>query len=373
MEVTVQNNSAFHYFKLMLDFVIKNAEVGIFCLVSFAISALLIPIIIKVCEKHKLYDTTGGRKIHSGNIPRLGGLAFVLAYCTTALAYALIFHDWISSTIPFVLSGFIIFVFGFLDDIFNLRAILKLLVQVVAALIVVCSGFWFRNIGAIQLPMVVGMTVTVLWIIGIINAFNLIDGMDGLCGGISVLIFLTLAVIYSISQEKAAAMSLILASAVFGFLVYNKPKAKIFMGDGGSQFLGFMIATLPLYRTTENFEYNKLFIMITLCSIPVLDCIAAIWRRTREHRSIMSADRAHLHHKLLYLGLTVEQALFFVLLLQFCLGIICCLAMYLRSFNAVVLLFIAFTFISIIFGMKHFFYRTRMAEKHDTDHEEPAK
>ena len=204
-------------------------------------------------------------------------------------------------------------------------------------------------------------------IIGIINAFNLIDGMDGLCGGISCMIVFTLSVIYSLSATHAATMCLILACALIGFLLYNKPKAKIFMGDGGSQFLGFMIATLPLYRTTENFEYNKFFIMIVLVSIPLMDCIAAIWRRTREHRSIMSADRAHLHHKLLYLGLTVKQALSLVLLLQFCLCIISCIAMYLRGYNAVVLMLTALLFMTIIFSMIHFFYRKRIAEKGDKD------
>ena len=367
MEVSVQTQSIDVYFEHIFGYIISNPRVLLFCLASFAISALLIPLIIKVCSKYKLYDTTGGRKIHSGNIPRLGSIGFVFAYSIVSLVYAFYVHEALKTTIPFVVSGFIIFVFGLLDDIFNLRALLKLAVQVVASLLIVFSGFYFRSIGGILLPQPVSIVLTVLWIIGIINAFNLIDGMDGLCGGISCMIVFTLSIIYSVSANHAATMCLILACALLGFLLYNKPKAKIFMGDGGSQFLGFMIATLPLYRTTENFEYNKFFIMIVLVSIPLMDCIAAIWRRTREHRSIMSADRAHLHHKLLYLGLTVKQALFMLLLLQFCLCVISCIAMYLRGYNAVVLMLTALLFMAIIFSMIHFFYRKRMSEKGDKD------
>ena len=170
-------------------------------------------------------------------------------------------------------------------------------------------GPW--NFGILSYP------ITFFWTIGVINAFNLIDGVDALCGSISTLILLTLGFLYfKASQLDIAGICFILAVAVIGFLLYNKPKAKIFMGDGGSQFLGFMVAAIPLFPFNKSFDYNRILVAFILASIPILDTIAAIWRRKREGRSFFTADRAHLHHKLMNMGYSTKALLAILLLLQ---------------------------------------------------------
>ena len=324
---------------------------------AFILSAILIPFVIKLCNKYHWYDTVNERKVHKGNIPRLGSVGFVVAFSITSIIYSVIEKDAkLSTLLPFVIAGFLIFLFGIIDDFCNLKAKYKLVVQIVAGIIIVLSGYRFKNIGSFTLPLWFSYFMTFCWIIGIINAFNLIDGIDGLCGGLSSLIIITLAIIFSSSATHSSAICFILVAAIGGFLIFNNPhpKAKIFMGDGGSQFLGFMIASLPLYQSTANFEYNKFFIMVDLVSIPMMDVIAAIWRRVREHRPIMSADRLHLHHKLMNLGLTSKQVLYVLLTVQICLCITCGIAMHFRGFAGFVILGITFVVMIILFSAVHY-------------------
>lgn len=345
------------FLQLFWKFIISNPLIWIICALSFVLSALLIPFVIKLCNKYHWYDTVNERKVHKGNIPRLGSVGFVIAFSIASIIYSVIEKDAkLSTLLPFVIAGFIIFLFGIIDDFCDLKAKYKLVIQIVAGIIIVLSGYRFKNIGSFTLPLWFSYFMTFCWIIGIINAFNLIDGIDGLCGGLSSFIILTLAVIFSSSATHSSAICFILVAAICGFLVYNNPtpKAKIFMGDGGSQFLGFMIASLPLYQSTANFEYNKFFIMIDLVSIPMMDVIAAIWRRLREHRPIMSADRLHLHHKLMNLGLTSKQVLFVLLAVQFCLCIISGIAMYCRGFSGSIILGIIFVIMVILFSIVHY-------------------
>lgn len=345
------------------------------CLVSLGLSAAFIPIVIKLCNKYNWYDSLEERKVHTGNIPRLGSVGFVPAYTIATLIYSIIEKEaQLSSILPFVIAGFIIFAFGITDDFLNLKAKYKLVVQIVAAVIIVLSGHRFKGIGSIMFPLWLSYIITFGWIIGIVNAFNLIDGIDGLCGGLSSYIILTLAIIYSGSQVYYSASCFILVFSIYGFLIYNNPhpKAKTFMGDGGSQFLGFMIASLPLQASTANFEYNKFLIMINLVSIPMFDTIAAIWRRTREHRSIMSPDRLHLHHKLMNLGLNTRQILYVLLAVQICLCIVALFAMYLRGYAGFIILGITFIVMIILFSILHFANYRAIAKKESKEKQEQA-
>jgi UDP-GlcNAc:undecaprenyl-phosphate GlcNAc-1-phosphate transferase len=135
------------------------------------------------------------------------------------------------------------------------------------------------------------------------------------------------------------------------------------MGDNGSQYMGFMIAAVPLYYSTDNFEYNKFLIMLILVAIPMLDTVAAIWRRVRDHRPIMSPDRAHLHHKLLNLGYTRKQAMEMLLLIQCMLCIAVCLAMYLSRSKGAILLLVVFAFMLMFFSIIHFTNRAVLRQK----------
>jgi UDP-GlcNAc:undecaprenyl-phosphate/decaprenyl-phosphate GlcNAc-1-phosphate transferase len=331
---------------------------------SFILSVSLIPIIIKICAHYKLYDPVNARKIHSGNIPRLGGVGIIIAFLASAVVYSLVLKCIpIMQILPLLIAGLLIFGFGFIDDLFDMPAKLKFCVQLTASCIVVFSGFRFQQIFKWVLPLWVSIPLSVGWMIGIINAYNLIDGLDGLCGGLSFLTILALGIIFYSIADPSAALCFIMAAAILGFLIYNWPPAKIFMGDNGSQFMGFMIAAVPLYYSTDNFEYNKFLIMLVLVSVPMMDTIAAIWRRLRDKRPIMSPDRAHLHHKLLNLGYTKKQAMCMLLLIQFMLCVAVYLAMYLSRSKGAILLFVVYTFMTFFFSVIHFTNRAVLTMK----------
>ena len=328
-----------------------------FSIISTLISLILIPLIIKFCKFYSLYDTVNARKIHSGNIPRLGGIAIALSFFITIIALFL-FGNTLSlkNSLPLIITGILIFSFGILDDIIELRAIFKLIVQLAASTIVTANGFYFHQIFGLILPKYVGMAFTFCWIFGIINAYNLIDGLDGLCGILAFSTLITLGTILFGSYTEGSAVCFVLAASVLGFLIFNwpAPNAKIFMGDGGSQFLGFMIATIPLYSSKSDFEFNKFLIMLVIVSFPMIDTIAAIWRRIRDHRPIMSPDRLHLHHKLLNLGLTKTHALYMVISIQ---SLLCCtviLSTYLEKKIATISLVISYLFMIAFFSFIHF-------------------
>lgn len=288
-----------------------------YIILSFAISAILIPLIIFLCHKQGWYDKTNERKIHSGSVPRLGGVGFFLAFASATFFYInneVNFH--LSTFLPIIIAGLIIFLFGIIDDFLDLPAKLKFLVQVIATFIMIFSGTRFTQLGPVKFG-IFSYPITFFWTIGVINAFNLIDGVDALCGSISTLILLTFGFLYFMaSRLDIAGICFILAAAIMGFLLYNKPKAKIFMGDGGSQFLGFMVAAIPLFSFNNSFDYNRILVASILAAIPILDTIAAIWRRTREGRSFFSPDKAHLHHKLMKMGYSTKGLLAILLLLQ---------------------------------------------------------
>ena len=326
---------------------------------SFAISVVITPVIIFICRHFGWYDTQNERKIHKGNIPRLGGLGIIIAFVISSMTYFIVSPaNNPTHVLPLIIAGGIIFIFALADDFFNFKALFKLLFQVIAVLIVILNGYRFKQICNWEIPVWFSYILTFFWMIGIINAFNLIDGIDGLCGGLSFLILCSLGIIFLRSTRPTAGICFMMAAAIAGFLIYNKPKAKIFMGDGGSQFMGFMISALPLYYSTSNFEYNKLLVMLVLVSIPMLDTIAAMWRRTREHRSFLSPDSRHIHHKLIALGFTKVQTLIFLLSIQVCLCLAAGLGMYIKEDKGSILLIAIFVFMIVFYCAIHFIYYT---------------
>ncbi|MGP1458061.1 MAG: MraY family glycosyltransferase [Treponema sp.] len=300
----------------------------LFSFIAFLFSLALLPLIIKLCKIYSLYDTVNSRKIHSGNIPRLGGIAIAVSFVIcTALCFRFNTAIGLARILPVLAAGMFIFIFGILDDIIEMRALFKLFVQLTAAGITVAGGFRFRQIFAVTLPAPAGIALTFVWIVGIVNAYNLMDGLDGLAGTLTFTALLTFGFILMRSFPAGSALCFILAASIAGFLAFNWPPAKIFMGDGGSQFLGFMTAVIPLLSSSTHIEYDKFMIMLVLVSFPMLDTIAAIWRRLRDHYSIMSPDRLHLHHKLLNLGLDKKQVLYMIAIMQ----IILCATVYLST------------------------------------------
>ncbi|MBQ7754065.1 MAG: undecaprenyl/decaprenyl-phosphate alpha-N-acetylglucosaminyl 1-phosphate transferase [Treponema sp.] len=337
---------------------------SLFIILAFVLSALSMPLIIKICEKLSLYDYTNARKIHSGNIPRLGGIGIALAFFISAGLY-LKSNTSISlmANLPVLVAALIVFVFAFFDDILNFHASVKLAAQLTACGIVMFNNYRFTQIFSWQLPVALSYLITFLWILGLINAYNLIDGMDGLCGSLSWTVGMTIGIIHLLTKNQIAGLSFIFAAAITGFLLFNKPPAKIFMGDCGSQFLGFMIAILPLYPASRDIEFNKFIVMIVLTSFPVFDTIAAIWRRIRDKKPIMVGDRSHLHHKLLNLNYSKYKALILIDCIQVLVCISVIVATLLERHKASALLAETMILQTMFFSIIHFTNRKVMMKK----------
>lgn len=327
----------------------------LFILLAIVLSLVSMPIIIAICKKLNLYDYQNARKIHSGNIPRLGGFGIFISFFISSFAY-LLYSNQISTikNLPIFIAAFIVFLFAILDDLLDLPAIVKLIVQLIAVSVVTFNGYRFTKIFAWEMPTIISYILTFGWILGVINAYNLIDGLDGLCGSLSITAIITLGILYTLSGNAESILCFILAGAIFGFLCFNWPPAKLFMGDGGSQFLGFMIATFPLYASNDVFEYNKFIIMIIISSFPVFDTIAAIWRRLRDKKPIMSPDRSHLHHKLLNMGYSKKNALYFIIFIQV---LLCCtviISYFLGTTKGSAILLEASAFMILFFAIIHY-------------------
>lgn len=328
---------------------------SIFIALAGVLSIVSMPIIIKLCKKFSLYDYQNARKIHSGNIPRLGGVGIFLSFIISASIFIIKTSPAnLSRILPLLIAGTIVFTFALLDDILTLPALAKLIVQLIAVSVVVFNGFHFKQIFSWVLPAPVSLILTFCWILGVINAYNLIDGLDGLCGSFSISTIITLGVLYTLTGNSESILCFILAASVFGFLCFNWPPAKLFMGDAGSQFLGFMISVFPLFDSSNVFEFNKLLIMLVITAFPVFDTIAAIWRRIRDKKPIMSADRSHLHHKLLNMGYSKKGALYLLCFLQVLLCISVVISYFLGAKRGMALLIESTAFVTLFFSFVHY-------------------
>ena len=273
-----------------------------FC-VTFIISVILTPFIGKITKEMGIIAHTNNRTVHHGIIPRTGGYAIYVAF----LIGAMIFLKTDNQINSILIGGLIVFLFGLYDDIHDLPPKMKVLGQVAAALIVIfyggisLKGFTIPFIPTI-LSYSIALIVTLGWIVGITNAVNLIDGLDGLCGGISMIVLITTGLIsIHYGRTDITSLTLLLAGAIGGFLVFNFHPAKIFMGDCGALFIGFMLAVISLlgfgFKTSTFFTLGA---PIVVLAVPIMDTLIAIIRRKVHHQRFDEADKGHLHHKLMF-------------------------------------------------------------------------
>lgn len=329
-------------------------------ILSFLISVITVPLMIKISNKFNLFDSTGGRKIHTGNISRLGGIGILLGFMTSMILLAITKEfEPIKQNIWFCIPAFLIIIsMGVIDDIKTLNAKVKFILQIVATIFVLIGGFRFKflQIGSYSLNLgFLGYPLTFVWILGVTNAINLIDGLDGLSGSIGIISAFTISFFAFFKGEtEAALLSICLCASILGFLVYNLPlpKAKIFMGDGGSQFLGFILAILPLFYKGEC-SYISLPSTAALLLIPIFDTFAAIWRRLREHRKIGSPDKFHIHHKLLLLGFSKRVSLLIVIILQCLISMLLVLSVKLDVSASILLVFSIYLMGTLFFSIIH--------------------
>ena len=288
---------------------------------STFLTGLITPFLRKIAIENNLVDEPDERKIHREVIPRVGGIAIAISFFTAiVLAYSLFHLDLtasISSLTGICIGGVLILLIGVLDDIKGLNAPKKFAGQILAALALVPFGFLIKTleipfIGTVHLGFFFGIALTIVWMVAITNAFNLIDGMDGLSSGVTIIASIILVILSILSGKLLMTIVLIaVLGSTLGFLWHNWHPAKIFMGDCGAMFLGFLLAAVSIeisYKSPTAVGSNATFIPILALGLPIIDTISAVSRRLRYRKPVFSADREHIHHKLLDAGFTVRQA-----------------------------------------------------------------
>lgn len=282
-------------------------------IVALFASILLTPLVKRLAFRIGAVDAPNYRKVHSRIMPRLGGLAIFLSF----LIGLLILRPDSQYIVAIVIGATLIIITGVLDDMYEISAKAKMLGQLAAAGIIVFYGG--IQIEFITLPFggelefgFLSIPVTILWIIGITNAINLIDGLDGLAAGVSTIALITLSVMAFIMADFfVLAVAALLACSTIGFLFYNFHPAKIFMGDTGALFLGFMIAVLSLLGF-KNITMVSFIIPVIMLGVPISDTFFAIVRRVRNKQKWSDPDKSHLHHRLIDIGFSHRQTVLII-------------------------------------------------------------
>lgn len=284
-----------------MNFLVNGYNVFIIILTTFLTSLILTHLMIKISKNMNIMDIPNERSVHKKPTPLLGGIAIFLSF----LFGFILFGNQNPLMISILIASFLILLLGIFDDIKPIKARYKFVIHILVALIVVFyGGLKLTHVDIFGLSLNfkwMSPYITILIIAGIINAVNLIDGLDGLCAGISSIYFLTIGVIALILNKFNGLdiiLSFIMLGATLGFLVFNYPPAKIFMGDTGSTFLGLMISVIMLlgFKTVT---LTSLLIPLVLLILPITDTLFAIIRRALNKKPIGQADKEHIHHQLL--------------------------------------------------------------------------
>ncbi len=346
-------------------------------IMAFLISFVSTPAVIALAGKIKAIDIPKDeRRIHKKPIPLIGGLAIFYGFVISVLCFAVIDRPTIG-----ILSGALIMVtVGLFDDMRDLNAKLKLVFQILAALIAVYFDIeiryianpfsvWFGpeyiNLGVWSIPL------TVIWIVGVTNAVNLIDGLDGLAVGISSIASVALLSLTLISQNlNAAILTAALAGAGFGFLPYNFNPAKIFMGDTGSTFLGFVLACISIQGLMKMYAIISFAIPVLILGLPLFDTIFAILRRIAKKQPIMKPDRGHLHHRLIDMGFSQRET---VIALYTLTSILCLTAVVMALKDALRGLILVFAVLFVLIISLFVFDKSKNEKTENQDISEDSK
>ncbi len=284
--------------------------------IAFITGLFLVPMVISFSEKQGLLDEPNERKIHSHPIPRLGGVAIWI--CTIISFFALIilsYYPYRSLLSGLLLGSSLMFLLGLVDDIYALNAKFKFVIQISIATIVYCLGvkitaLYIPFIGMTQIHPILSYILTIGWIAGISNAVNFIDGVDGLAGSVITISCAAIGLISAAlipSDSVSTLVAFILAGSMLGFLTYNFHPAKIFMGDSGALFAGFLLSALSVMYSMKCSDW-KMYVPLLILAVPIMDITFSSLRRIMKGKSPFVADSEHIHHKLLHLGLSQNKA-----------------------------------------------------------------
>lgn len=327
--------------------------------VSFLVYHIIHPYLIKVAYRYDIFDFPNSRKIHNLPVARIGGVGIFISFLFTVLRN----FQFPRELIFILISSFIIFITGFIDDIKGISAFKRLFFQFIASLVVVAGGV------SIKFPLswgiygiLVSYLVSILWILLMVNTFNFIDGIDGLAGSLCVVIcFIFLIIVINTSQYQVMFITAAICGAVVAFLFYNWNPASIFMGDAGSTLIGFLMAVLSIYVSwADNNPFVSFSAPVMVLFIPIFDLIYTTLSRIKNgliknlYDWIVYAGKDHIHHRIVALGFSVKETVFIISLLN----LICGLA----AVNMVidiksVELFISFLQMICVFTVASFFMR----------------
>ena len=321
--------------------------------VAFIAAILLTPLVKRLAFRLGAVDAPNYRKVHARIMPRLGGLAI---YCAFIIGFFFLkfMTDFKSDyAYAILIAATIIVITGIIDDMREISAKAKMLGQLAAACIVVFGGGIQMNF--INLPFDgilnfgwLAIPLTIIWIVGVTNAVNLIDGLDGLAAGVSTIALATLAVMAMIMGNGIViAMASILAAATIGFLVFNFHPAKIFMGDTGALFLGFMISVLALLGF-KNVTVISFIIPIIILGVPISDTFFAIVRRLRQKKKWSDPDKSHLHHRLLDLGFSHRQTVLLIYAIAAVFGVVAIVFSMAKVWGAILLIAVLLVAIELL-------------------------
>lgn len=292
-------------------------------LVAAGISCALTPLVKWLARKIGAMDIPKDeRRMHKKPTPRLGGLGIFVGF----LVSFLIFGKLERELIGILLGAGLIVAIGILDDKYALRPLPKFAVQIIAAVIVVAHGCRIEQFMGLHFPVWLSYTLSILWIVTITNAVNFIDGLDGLAAGVSAISAGTMLVVAMLLVPEPNAMlsAIVLAGLVggcIGFIPYNFNPASIFMGDTGSTFLGFMLASVSIFGLFKTYAMISFAVPFLLLGLPIFDICFAVLRRISHGQSPMHADRGHVHHRLIDMGFSQKQAVAICYLISAALGL----------------------------------------------------
>jgi len=310
--------------------VVKVILYGIAFVVSFLIVYLLIPPFGRLAFRLDFVDKPRQdveRKLHREPIPLTASYAIFIGFFVT---YLLVTRDFSWQTGALFAGGVLLLTIGTLDDWYKTKgkdfpALPKLIVQVSAAVLVYASGVAFTGFynpfsgEYVYLPVVLQFILTILWIFGVTTVINFTDGLDGLAGGLTAISAVTLFVVaLAKGQSASAIMAIILVGVTVAYLRFNKPPAKVFMGDAGATFLGFILAVIALDGAFKQATVLSLFIPILALGVPIFDNLFVVFKRFLQGKSIYQADASQAHYRLLRAGLNHKQTLLFLCLVSTC-------------------------------------------------------
>jgi UDP-GlcNAc:undecaprenyl-phosphate/decaprenyl-phosphate GlcNAc-1-phosphate transferase len=279
-------------------------------LVALVVVVLLTPAVGGMARLLGVVDPPGGRRLNRSPVPRLGGLALFLGIVVPSLAFLHLGRE----TRGLLLGAAVAVTVGAIDDFRGLRWFEKLGGQIVAAAIPTGFGIWvdrftFPFLGVHSLPGWLGVPLTILWIVAIMNMVNFLDGLDGLAAGVAAIAGLTFAIIaLSLAKPDAAVMSAIVFGACVGFLRHNFYPARIFMGDSGALLLGFVLAAVSVQGLLKTAATVALFFPLLVLAVPIVDTTFVVARRLKHREKVFEGDQAHLHHRFLRRGFSQPRA-----------------------------------------------------------------